>query len=58
MKKYQNLVQVVLKAVALGISVASMALRYIGVVDIETQVGLLSLGLFALSVAALQNSNQ
>ena len=58
MKNYQSLVQVVLKAVALGMSVASMVLGYIGTVDTGTQVALLSLGLFALAVAALQNSNQ
>jgi len=58
MKKYQSLVQVVLKAVALGMSVASMVLGYIGTVDTGTQVGLLSLGLFTLAVAALQNNNQ
>ena len=58
MKNYQSLVQVVLKAVALGMSVASMVLGYIGAVDTGTQVALLSLGLFALAVAALQNSNQ
>ena len=58
MKKYQSLIQVVLKAVALGMSVTSMVLGYIGAVDTGTQVALLSLGLFALAVAALQNSNQ
>jgi threonine/homoserine efflux transporter RhtA len=58
MKKYQSLVQVVLKAVALGMSVASMVLGYIGAVDAGTQVNLLSLGVFALAVAMLQNSNQ
>ena len=58
MKNYQSLVLVVLKAVALGMSVASMVLGYIGTVDTGTQVALLSLGLFALAVAALQNSNQ
>ena len=58
MKKYQSLIQVVLKAVALGMSVASMVLGYIDAVDTGTQVALLSLGLFALAVAALQNSNQ
>ena len=55
MKKYQSLIQVVLKAVALAMSVASMVLGYIGAVDTGTQVGLLSLGLFTLAVAALQN---
>lgn len=58
MKKYQSIVQVVLKAVALSMSVASMILGYLGAVDVETQVGFLSLGLFTLAVAALQNSNQ
>ncbi len=58
MKKYQSLIQVVLKAVALGMSVASMVLGSIGAVDTGTQVALLSLGLFALAVAALQNSNE
>jgi len=58
MKNYQGLVQVVLKAVALGMSVASMVLGYIGAVDTGTQVALLSLGIFALAVAALQNKNQ
>ena len=58
MKKYQNLIQVVLKAVALGMSVASMVLGYIGAVDTGAQVGFLSPGLFTLAIAALQNSNQ
>ena len=58
MKKYQSIVQVILKAVALGMAVASMVLGYIGAVDTGTQVGFLSLGLFTLAVAALQNSNQ
>jgi hypothetical protein len=57
MNKYQSIVQVVLKAVALGIPVASIVLGYIGAVRVETQVGLLSLGLFTLAVAALQNGN-
>ena len=55
MKKYQSLIQVVLKAVALAMSVASMVLGYIGTIDTGTQVGLLSLGLFTLAIAALQN---
>lgn len=58
MKKYQSIVQVILKAVALAMSVASMVLGYIGTVDTGAQVGFLSLGLFTLAVAALQNNNQ
>lgn len=58
MENVRNIIQTVLKAVAIGMAVASMALGYIGAVDTSTQVGLLSLGLFALAVAALQKSKQ
>jgi hypothetical protein len=51
--KVQDIVQLVLKAVAVGMSVASMVLGYLGAVGPETQVNLLGLGLFALAVAAL-----
>ena len=56
MDKIQNIIQTVLKAVALGMAVASLVLGYISAIDVETQVGLLSLGLFTLAVAALQKS--
>jgi hypothetical protein len=55
--KLQKMVQLVLKAVAVGMSVASMVLGYLGAVSPETQVSLLGLGLFALAVAALQNQD-
>jgi len=57
MKKNQKLVQTILKAVAVGMSVASYILGYLGAVDAGTQVNLLAFGLFALSVAALQTEN-
>lgn len=53
-RSIQEIVSLVLKAVAVGMAVASAVLGYLGAVDIESQVGLLSLGLFAISVAALQ----
>lgn len=53
-RSIQEIVNLVLKAVAVGMAVASAVLGYLGSVDIESQVGLLSLGLFALSIAALQ----
>ena len=56
MKKYQGIVQIVLKAVALGMSVASMVLGYLGAVDPGTQISLISIGVFALSVSALQKT--
>ena len=54
MNANQKIIQTVLKAVAIGMSVASIVLGYLGAADLGTQVTLLSLGLFALSVAALQ----
>lgn len=53
-RSVQEIVNLVLKAVAVGMAVASAVLGSLGSVDIESQVGLLSLGLFALSIAALQ----
>lgn len=54
MKENQKLFQTVLKAVALGMSIASFVLGYLGAVDVGTQVSLLSIGLFALAIAGLQ----
>ena len=54
MKENQKPFQTVLKAVALGMSIASIALGYLGAVDVGTQVSLLSIGLFALAIAGLQ----
>jgi uncharacterized membrane protein (Fun14 family) len=57
MNKTQSITQTVLKAVALGMSVASLVLGYLGTVEIATQVSLLAIGVFALSVAALQKND-
>lgn len=56
MDKVQSITQTVLKAVALGMSVASLVLGYLGTVETATQVSLLAIGVFALSVAALQKN--
>ncbi len=53
--KVQNTVHLVLKAVAVGMSVASVVLGFLGTVDVATQVNLLGIGLFALALVALQN---
>ena len=50
----QTIVTLVLKAVAVGMSVASIVLGFLNVTDIDTNVTLLGIGLFALAVAALQ----
>ena len=53
--RVQEIIRLVLKAVAVGMSVASLVFGYIGAVDASMQIALLSLGLFALSVDALQD---
>lgn len=55
MKETENIVSIVLKAVAVGMGVSSVVLGIIGVVDVSTQVMLLGIGLAALAIAALQN---
>ncbi len=56
MNKVQSITQTVLKAVALGMSVASLVLGYLGTIETATQISLLAIGVFALSVAALQKN--
>lgn len=56
MNKTQRVVQTVLKAVALGMSVASLVLGYLGTIEIGTQISLLAIGVFVLSIAALQKN--
>ncbi len=54
-KNTQRIISLVLKAVALGMAVVSIILGFLPeAADIGTQVTLLSIGLFTLSVAALQ----
>jgi hypothetical protein len=56
MENAQRIVSLVLKAVALGMGVVSIVLGLLPeAADISTQVTLLSIGLFALALAALQN---
>ena len=51
----QRIAGLVLKAVAVGMSVASIVMGFIpGVADVNTHITLLSIGLAALAVAALQ----
>jgi putative Mn2+ efflux pump MntP len=51
----QKTINLVLKAVAVGMSVASIVMGFIpDVADVDTHITLLSIGLAALAVAALQ----
>jgi hypothetical protein len=57
MKKAEisRITSLVLKAVAVGMSVVSIVLGFIpGVADVSTHITLLSIGLAALAIAALQ----
>ena len=56
MEKYQGTVDLILKAVALAMSVASIVLGILKASTVETNVTLLSIGLFALALAALQKT--
>ena len=57
MKANQNIVQTVLKAVSVGMAVASIVLGYLGEIDAGSQITFLSIGLFTLSVASLQSKS-
>ncbi len=51
----KRITSLVLKAVAVGMSVASIVMGFLpDVADVDTHVTLLSIGLAALAVAALQ----
>ena len=51
----QRIIGLVLKAVAVGMSIASIVMGFIpNAADIDTHITLLSIGLFALALAALQ----
>ena len=55
MENLKKIIPIVLKAVAVGMSVVSIVMGFLpGVTTVETHVTLLSIGLFALALAALQ----
>jgi len=55
MEDPKRIISLVLKAVAVGMSVASIVLGFLpDVADVATHITLLSIGLFSIAVAALQ----
>jgi hypothetical protein len=54
MKAAQEIIPVVLKAVALAMGVVSIVLGLLNAGGASTQITLLAIGLFALALAALQ----
>ena len=55
MKEQRPLMQLILKALAMAMGVASVVLSILGTASPSTLITLLGLGLFALALAALQN---
>ena len=53
-----KLVDLVLKAVAMGMAVASIVLGVLKGAAVETHITLLGIGLFALALAALQKADE
>ena len=58
MSKVQPIVNLVLKAIALAMAVASVVLSILGTATAETVITLLGIGLFALAIAALQQTKE
>ncbi len=58
MEKSQNLIRLILKAVAVGMAVASVVLGILGEVDVASQVNMLGIGLFALALVAIQQEGK
>ncbi len=56
MEKYQAIIQLVLKAVALAMGVATVVLSILNTADTDTFVTLLGIGLFTLALAALSET--
>ncbi len=55
MEKVQGIVSLVLKAVAVAMSVASIVMGFLpGVADMDTHITLLGIGLAALAISSLQ----
>jgi len=59
MENAQRIITLILKAVAVGMSVASIVMSFLpDVGDVDTHITLLGIGLFALAVSALQKEEE
>jgi hypothetical protein len=56
MQKVGATIDLVLRAVAVGMPTASIVLGIMNVADLETQVTLLGIGLFTLALASLRKA--
>ena len=58
MMKTEKIIILVLKAVAVGMSIASIVMGFIpDTVDVDTQITLLGIGLAALAIASLMKED-
>jgi hypothetical protein len=57
MENAGKIVNIVLKAVAIGMSIASIVMGFVAEVEIETQVTMLGVGLAALAIASLSEGD-
>jgi hypothetical protein len=55
MENVQSIINLVLKALAVGMSIVSIVLGFVGEADVNTHITLLGIGLAALAIASLQN---
>jgi hypothetical protein len=55
MENAQRIISLVLRALAIGMSIVSIVLGFLGEADVDTHITLLGIGLAALAIASFQN---
>lgn len=55
MENAKSIINMVLKALAIGMSIVSIVLGFVGEADVNTHITLLGIGLAALAIASFQN---
>ncbi len=55
MENAQRIISLVLRALAIGMSIVSIVLGYLGEADVNTHITLLGIGLAAFAIASFQN---
>jgi len=55
MENAQRIISLILRALAVGMSIVSIVLGFLGEADVNTHITLLGIGLAALAIASFQN---
>jgi uncharacterized membrane protein len=58
MENAQRIINLVLRAVAVGMSIVSIVLGFLGEAGVNTHITLLGIGLAALAISSLQTEEQ